>query len=209
MLSDARTIYDFTTWESGKTPKEIAEDYSLIEKPRENKNKEQTGVCHLKCIELLDDWKTFRNKPKIPRPREKLKKMPRAHSAITGVEFMTPKKVNSVFQKISSNKLDKNFTADKNADIVSWDDSFEGDHLDDLYHVLKKYLNPIEIKAYPTEFLKGNWTYYYFSGTIGKQSKVMKRIMERKIKLDPVEGTITEYKDLFDYPDKPNRVGTS
>lgn len=210
LLTETRTITDFTTSESGKTPLQIAKDFvntNILSQDQEEENK--TGVSHSKCIELLYDTDTLRTKSKSQKQKEKLKKMPRANSAANPLDFFTPTKANSLHQKVTHNSLARNNTVEKNIDAVSIGGSVESCDVDQTEVVLKRVLKPHNLTHIPMEWMEEGYTYYCFNGVIGKQSKVMKKVMDRKIKLDPVEGKLSEYKDVFDYPDKPNRVSYS
>lgn len=72
--------------------------------------------------------------------------------------------------------------------------------------MIKRLLKPYKLSHVPLEFLNGDYVYHTFHGVVGKQSKVVKKIMERMIKVDIIQGKLTEYRDVFDYPQKPNRV---
>lgn len=209
LLAETRTITDFTTSESGKTPLQIAKDFmnnEILAQDQEEENK--TGISHSKCIELLYDCESLRKKTKNQKPKEKLKKMPRANSAANPLDFFTPTKASSLHQKATHNSLARNNTGEKNIDAVSIGGSVESCDVDQTEIVLKRVLKPYNLTHIPLEWMEEGYTYYCFHGVVGKQSKVMKKITDRKIKLDPVEGKLTEYKDVFDYPEKPNRVRT-
>jgi hypothetical protein len=85
-------------------------------------------------------------------------------------------------------------------------DYLDTDNNNEVEVTLKKILKPFRLSCVPTNFLDEGYVYHTFIGVIGKQSKILKKIMDRKIKLDVIGGKIIEYIDVFDYPDKPHRV---
>jgi len=190
MLSDPRTICDFTTSDDGKRPIELAKERVRINKARNIIDNDSKGVSFKKCFELLEDWKIFRNKPKVPKIQETAKKLPRHHSRNNVLDFKTPTKVNSVHKKVLKIDLAKQKTEERKTDFFSNEGSVERYDADDIKNVITKILAPYKISDFPSEFLSTDWTYYTFHGIIGKQSKVMKRIMERKIRVDIIDGTL-------------------
>mmetsp|Transcript_36026 Transcript_36026/g.35634 ORF Transcript_36026/g.35634 Transcript_36026/m.35634 type:complete len:117 (-) Transcript_36026:1063-1413(-) len=72
--------------------------------------------------------------------------------------------------------------------------------------IVKKILPPEKWDNVPIDFIDSKVVYFSFNGIIGKQSKILKKIQERKIKIDIVDGKMVEYRDVFDYPDKPHRT---
>lgn len=217
-MADTRTIpgmywllkyIDFSTNGQSDTPAMIAQSVIDHDEDEEESSILFTGVDHRKCIELIHDLETLRAKPPAVRRHkerlEKLKKMPRAHSAANSTDFYTPKKVQSIYQKESPAKLARNNTGEKGVELMPIDNL---DHIEpsECETLLKRILKPYKLSHVPIEFLNEKFVYYNFHGTIGKQSKVMKSIMERKIKVNILEGKLIEYKDAFDYPEKPNRV---
>jgi hypothetical protein len=75
LLSEPRTIPDFTTSASAALPQVIAQKMAVLHEfsPVEA----MPGVNYLKCIELLEDCDTLRNTIKFPKAREMLKKFDR------------------------------------------------------------------------------------------------------------------------------------
>ena len=72
--------------------------------------------------------------------------------------------------------------------------------------VLKNILKPYKLSYVFLDFLIKDYVFYKFEGTIGKQSKLIKRVMDRKIILDPKEGVIIEYELTQNSPNSPHRV---
>jgi ankyrin repeat protein len=75
LLSEPRTLPNFTTSASADLPQVIAQKMALLYK--DSPIEATPGVNYLKCIELLEDCDTLRNKIKFPRAREMLKKFDR------------------------------------------------------------------------------------------------------------------------------------
>lgn len=132
-----------------------------------------------------------------------LKKFDRSRSAASSyLQFSTPKKANSCFQKMPQGILNRQATDEKPLEL----NDLDTDDNNEIEITLKKILKPYRLSYVPIDFLEEGFIYHTFIGVIGKQSKILKKIMDRKIKLDVVEGKLIEYRDVFDYPDKPNRV---
>ena len=204
LLAEPRTIPDFTAGSDQDTPMKIAKRKS--ERPGQVDNTLGSGVSFTKWAELIQDNEDMRKTPKL-RARETLKKFDRCHSALNPLTYFTPKKANSCFQKLADGNILRSATESKPIDLDKISNE-NAENLDSIEMILKRVLKPYKLSYVPLDFLEGQFYYYNFIGEVGKQSKVIKKVMERKIKLDVLEGKLIEYKEVFDYPSKPNRVSS-
>ena len=195
LLAEPRTIPNFTTSSTDDLPIKIAS--KMIKEPID-KEDVGDGRNYQKWIELLTDFKSIYQNEAFPKPRELLKKFDRYHTTSESLNFDSGWKSNKNYSENIGRIQTKGSTLD--IEGVATEDCTK------IEEILKKLLNPFQIHKAPLDFLDGNYVYYTFSGLIGKQSKIIKTITERKMKLDVLEGKLIEYKDVFDYPDKPNRV---
>lgn len=85
--------------------------------------------------------------------------------------------------------------------------------LDDDYYdydfieiTLRRVLKPFKISYIPLDIYKTDYTFYKLSGMIGKQSKIVKSIMPRKLELDLINLNLIEYKQEDIDTKKPYRI---
>lgn len=194
LWAESRTIPNFTTSESDESPIKISE--KMMKKfPHQE---EINGINHSKCVELLQDKNPYHQKSNLHKPAEVLKKFNRLNSDSKSLKFE-----NSIpSQNHILKKLERKVQKENPIEF----DIFEGEENDTIVPILNKLLSPSQLEKVPVDFLKGNYVYFSFWGTIGKQSKILKKILERKIEIDVIEGKLIEYRDVFDYPEKPYRV---
>ena len=71
---------------------------------------------------------------------------------------------------------------------------------------LRRVLKPFKISYIPLDIYKTDYTLYKLSGMIGKQSKIVKSIMPRKLELDLINLNLIEYKQEDIVTKKPYRI---
>ena len=71
---------------------------------------------------------------------------------------------------------------------------------------LIRVLKPFKISYIPLDIYKNDYTFYKLSGIVGKQSKIVKSIMSRKMELDMINWNLIEYKHEDIHTKKPYRI---
>ena len=132
LLTEPRTIHNFTTSGSDDPPIKVAEK---MMKEFENQ-KIGDGINHSKCIELLYDENLTPQKSNLNKPSEVLKKFDRLNSDSKSLKFE-----NSTYnQKNIFRKLDRNLDTETPIDF----DIFEGEDSPNVFPVLQKLLSPCQ-----------------------------------------------------------------
>lgn len=97
-------------------------------------------------------------------------------------------------------------TAEKSLDLQTDSDLEDFINIESVEETMIKVLKQFKVTYVPLDFFKEGFTYYKFHGVVGKQSKIMKSIMERVLEIDIKNLHLIEYKSKENYPHKSNRV---
>jgi len=72
--------------------------------------------------------------------------------------------------------------------------------------VLTKFLTMYKIKHIPFEIFKKGFEYYCYTGYVGRYTSMAIKVKYRWLKLSPIDGSLIEYKEKNDCPNKPYRI---